>query len=256
MERHDPPKRQSKVAGTIFDIIEALDQLDEASVTELADHLDLAASTVHNHLATLQQRDYVVNEDGVYRPGLRFLTLGSSIRKNHPVSEIVSPIIEDLSTQTGESAWVATLENDKIVFLYGEPDDDGVQMFGRIGSRRLPHANAAGKAIMTYLPEEVVTDIIDRTGLPKRTENTITSREKLFEEFESIRQRGFAVNRGEYFESGRAIACAIIRDGHPVGALGISGPAHRFQEEQITDDLSEPLMEKKNILELKLTEPA
>ncbi|MFB6187002.1 MAG: IclR family transcriptional regulator C-terminal domain-containing protein, partial [Halobacteriaceae archaeon] len=71
-------------------------------------------------------------------------------------------------------------------------------MMGNIGARRLPHANAAGKAILAHLPEDVVHDILDRTGLPEHTKHTITSRKELFDELDSIRERGYAVNRGEY----------------------------------------------------------
>jgi DNA-binding IclR family transcriptional regulator len=53
-----------------FKIVNGLQELDGAGVTELAAHLDLPKSTVHNYLTTLEQEDYVVRENDQYRVGL------------------------------------------------------------------------------------------------------------------------------------------------------------------------------------------
>lgn len=54
-------------------------------MTELADTLDLAKSTVHSHLQTLVDLGYVVREDGTFQLGLQFLGLGERVRahQNH-----------------------------------------------------------------------------------------------------------------------------------------------------------------------------
>lgn len=255
MDQTGLPKRWSKVTCTAFDVIEAIDDLEGATVTELADHLDLAASTVHNHIGALQRREYVIKEGDVYRLGLKFLTLGISVRDSHELAHISQPIVEDMASETGESAWAKEMEYDRLVVIAGANGENSVKTYGTIGFRRLPHANASGKAILAHLPETQVHQILDRTGLPAYTENTITSREKLFEDFESVRERGYAVNRGEYLDGGYAVACAVLNEAEPIGALGISGPARRFQDEQVMDELINVLLESKNIVELKLSSP-
>lgn len=256
MANDDFPKRWSTVTETAFEIIEALDELDEASVTELADHVDLAASTVHNHLGALQRLEYVIKDAGSYRLGLRFLMMGMSVRNKLPMRTVSQSAVDDLARQTGEAAWSATLENDWIYFICSARGEDAIQAYGDLGARRRPHAIAAGKVILAYLPEEKVHLIIDRIGLKEYTENTITSRDTLFEEFEQIREQGYALNRGERLEGGRAVACAILQEGKPLGSIGISGPAHRFQGEQFTEELPSAVMGAKNIIELNLSSPS
>lgn len=253
MKCDDIPKRWSKVTGTVFDIIEALDELDEASVTKLANRLDLAASTVHNHLGALQRLNYVVKEEGKYRLGLRFLNTGMSVRNKMALARISQSVVDDLARETGEAAWASTLENDWVYFICNARGDDAIQAYGDLGARRRPHAIAAGKVILAHLPEETVLGIIDRTGMPAYTENTITSRTDLFEEFESIRERGFALNRGERLDGGRAVACAILQDDKPLGAIGVSGPAHRFQGDRFIEELPNAVSGGKNIIELELS---
>lgn len=256
MNEGDLPKQWSKVTSRAFDIIEAIDELGGATVTELADHLDLAASTVHNHLGALQRRDYVIKENDEYSLGLRFLTLGISVRDGKELARISKPVIEKMAMETGEVAWTVVMENDWLFFVDAAVGENGINTYGKIGSRRQPHANASGKAILAHLPEDEVHGILDRTGMSPKTDQTVTDREDLFEEFESIRQREYAINRGEYFEGGCAIASAILREGRPVGSLGISGPGRRFQDNRLTGELADVLLEGKNVVELEMLAPS
>lgn len=255
MARASPPKRWSKGTSTAFEIIETIDELNGATVTELAEQMDLAASSVHNHLGALFRRGYVLNEDGEYHLGLRFLSLGMSVRNDHELGQIAQPVVENMAERSGESAWAVTMEFDRVVFLNAAKGSEGVETFGTIGSRRLPHAHASGKAIMAYQSEEEVQAILDRTGLPAFTENTITSRGELFDEFEKIKRRGFAINRSEQSDPGRAIAAAVLKEESPIGAVGMSGPAQRFQDERLMGELSDIVIEGKDVLELKLSAP-
>lgn len=256
MNEGDLPKQWSTVTSRAFDIIEAIDELEGATVTELADHLAIAASTVHNHLGALQRRDYVVKEDDVYSLGLRFLTLGISVRDERELAQIAKPVIEDMAMKTGEVAWTVVMENDWLFFVDAAVGENGINTYGKIGSRRQPHANASGKAILAHLSRDEVDGILDRTGMPSMTDKTITDRDELFEEFESIRQKGYAVNRGEYFEGGCAIASAVLKEGRPIGSLGISGPSRRFQDDRLTGELADVLLEGKNVVELELLAPS
>lgn len=257
MAGDDIPKQWSKVTSTAFRIIEAVDELNEASATELADHLDLAASTVLNHLGALQRRDYVVKkEGGQYRLGLRFLNLGMSVRNEQRLTLISQSAVDDLARETGEAAWAAVMEKHWVYFICNARGEDAIQAYGDLGSRRRPHANASGKAILAHLPEDTVAEIIDETGLEGFTESTITSRSALFEELESIRKQGYALNREERLDGGRAVSAAIIQDGDPLGAIGVSGPAHRFQDDRFTETLPEAVLGAKNIIELELSASA
>ncbi len=256
MSKDNMPKRWSKTTTTAFRIIESIDELNDASVTELAASLDLAASTVHNHLGALQRLGYVVKEDGNYHLSLRFLNVGMSVRNKQTLTRISQPVVDDLARETGEAAWAATLEDGWVYFICNARGEDAIQAYGDLGSRRRPHAIAAGKSILAQLPDEDVIEIIDETGLTPYTENTVTSRAALFEEFESIRERGFAFNRGERLEGGRAVACAILHEGEPIGSIGVSGPAHRFQSERFEVTLPDAVSGAKNIIELELSSPS
>lgn len=255
MAQDDVPKQYSKTTETAFEVIESIREIGRASVTELADHTDLAASTVHNHLGALQRLGFVVKEGQQYRLSLQFLNTGMAVRNDLSIVSVAQPAIDDLARETGEAAWAATLEDDWIYFICNARGENAIQAYGDLGTRRRPHAIAAGKSILAYSPVEDVLEIISRTGLQRYTDQTITSKADLFEEFELIRERGYSLNWEERLNGGRAVACAILYDGRPVGAVGVSGPAHRFQGERFEEELPKAVRAAKNEIELELSSP-
>jgi DNA-binding IclR family transcriptional regulator len=122
-----------------------------------------------------------------------------------------------------------------------------------IGNRRPLHQLAAGKAILAALPTEEVDRIVDRRGLPSRTDNTITDEERLREELERVRERGYAFNRSESIEGLNAVgACFRDEEGWPLGALSISGPANRLTGSLFEDELPNRLLGAINEVEINL----
>jgi len=107
--------------------------------------------------------------------------------------------------------------------------------------------------MLAEMPRNRVEAILDRHGLPGATENTLTSRETLFETLDTIRERGYAFNDGEEVEGIRAVGMAIVTDDDVHGALSVSGPSNRVQGERFRDELPEILSGAVNEIELKLT---
>lgn len=246
------PSKTIKSDATLFAIVEALQELDGAQLSELAAHLDLAKSTVHGHLATLEMHEYVVREGDTYHLGLGFLELGSHARNRYKLSEVAQPTIEKLAETTGEGVWIVVEEHGRAVYLCQASGENSVQTHVRVGKRVYLHHLATGKAILAHLPRERVEAIVDRHGLPAFTEDTITEREELYGELETVRERGFAVNDGETIQGLRAVGVPITEDGEVVAGLCVSGPANRLKEIDSNEELMDEILGAANEIELKL----
>lgn len=249
----DEPRNTVQATKRSFDIIEALQDIDRARLTTLADRLDLPNSTVHNHLSTLVERGYVVKEDEHYRLSLRFLDLGEYTRRLQKVYNLARPELDEVAAETGEIASLVVAENGQGVFLYSAEGGDVISLDTSPGTRVHMHASAMGKIILAQLPEDEVTDILDQHDLPEYTENTITERESLRDELAEIRERGVAFDDEERVRGSRSVA-VVIRDenGSVIGSVGISGPASRLAKERLTGELTDHLHDTTNIIELKL----
>ena len=245
-------KRTIKTADRTFDIVEGLDELGQAGVTELADHVGIPKSTLYQYLTTLRERDVVVKQDESYRLSLRLLGYGTKLRGEMPLYKHGRPYLRELAEETGEIAWIAVEEHGLSVTLGREIGENGLDKFaGLVGGRTKMHTHAAGKAILAHLPESRVDEIIREHGLPSLTDATIKDRDTLFEELSTIRERGYAFNDEETIEGLRAVAVPIETGDEVLGSIAVGGPANRLDGEYYRSELPELVMGVANELKLQ-----
>jgi DNA-binding IclR family transcriptional regulator len=249
-QRETGPNTPVKTAQTTFRIVETLKYLDGATVTELAAELDLPKSSAHNYLQTLEHEGYVVNSDGTYEVGLRFLDLGGYARARERLYRVAIPELKRIADSTGEFANLLVEENGLGVFIARERGESAVNLDSYTGQSVHLHTTALGKTVLAYLPRDRVEAIIDRHGLPAMTDRTITDRVELFEELDSIRQREYAYDREERIKGLNCVAVPVLNDDDIAGALSVSGPVSRMDEGRIDDDILPELRRAANIIEL------
>jgi DNA-binding IclR family transcriptional regulator len=252
MTAEDGRDRRVKSANTTFDIIETIHELDGAGVTAIAESLGLAKSTVHDHLSTMVDKEYLIKEGSSYQLGLKFLTHGIHARDHLGVLPTVQPHLEQVASETGEIAWFLVEEYGRGVYLSKAKGDRAVQPYGTVGDRVDLHGIAAGKAILAHLPEPRVRGIIDEHGLEPQTSETVTDPDRLLEELESIREQGIAFNDEESIVGHRAVASPIRPADGLLGAIVVSGPKKRLQDERFTEELPELVSGTANAIELEL----
>lgn len=235
----------------LLTIVESLQELNGARVSELAAHLEYTNSTVHRYLATLEARGYVVKEGGVYYLSLRFLDIAEYTVRRKKAYEMAESKVGELAEQTQERAQFLVEEHGEAVYVHRETGSNAVETDPGVGKRIPIHTASAGKAILAYMPESEVWDIIETRGLPAVTENTITDPEELFDDLEITRDRGYTINENEILEGLSAVGVAIRdKDGYPIGALSVSAPTHRMKGNWFDEDLPNLLMGTASELEL------
>jgi DNA-binding IclR family transcriptional regulator len=107
-------------------------------------------------------------------------------------------------------------------------------MITRIGASNSVHCTSVGKAIMAFLPEERVADILRRTRFERFTHRTIATAEALRVEIEKTRRRGYAVDDEELEEGLRCIAVPLLdAQRQPVAAVSVSGPSFRVTAQKL-----------------------
>jgi IclR family KDG regulon transcriptional repressor len=207
-----------------------------AGITELASGLDMYKSTVHRVLSTLVRLGYVEQEEstGRYRLGYKLLELSSRLLDSLDVRREALPFLQEMADATNEVVHLVVLDQGQAVYIEKVEGSETIRMHSRVGHRAPVHCTGVGKAILAYLPEEKVRDIVRQYGLKPHTPNTITSEETLMNELEQIRQRGYALDLEENERGIHCIAAPIWdHRGDVVAAVSISGPAMRMQPERL-----------------------
>lgn len=235
-----------------LDIVETLRNLEGARLTTIADEVDLPKSTVHSHLTTLMEGGYVVKEGDMYRLGLRFFELGEFTRSLRKIHRVTEPELAELAADTGEVASLVVEEGGFGIVLDSAHGENAVPADIDTGTRLHLHASALGKAILAYMPEDEVDEVVDRHGLPAYTDETVTDRGALHEELRETRERNIAYDTEERVSHSKSIAASIKNEsGQIVGSVGVSGPAGRLHNDRLAE-IEDCLHEVTNIVELKL----
>ncbi len=245
-------KNRIQAVVNAFNIVESLEELDGTTVSELAEHRQIPNSTAHVYLKTLSESGYVIQNGDTYRLSLRFLKHGGYARHQLNCYQAAKSQIDKLSNETGEVVDMGVEENGKRVLLYKSEGPEGVTQKPTTGEYTHMHMTALGKALLACQPDERVEEIIDTHGLPPATEHTITDRDALFEELETVRQQNFSIEDQERRDGIRAIGVPI-RDDHnrAIGAISISGPMSKLTNERITEELLGQMRDAVNIIEIQ-----
>lgn len=247
----DVPVKAAKVS---LEIVEILRERDGAGVSEVAQELDKPTSTVHDHLRTLEQEQYLIKKDNQYHVSTRFLQLGDQARSRKKVFNIAKPEVEELAEKTGEHSNLMIEEHGLGVFLYRARGPDAVQLDTHAGMRVPLQTTALGKAIMAFRPRTEVESIIDKHGLPQVTPKTIANEEELYEALEEVQERGYAYDDEERVKGMRCIAAPITDpNGRAIAAVSVSGPKSRMQGDRFTDEIPEQILRSANVIEVNLT---
>ncbi|WP_424005367.1 IclR family transcriptional regulator (plasmid) [Haloarcula salina] len=243
-----------KTAQTTFSILEELKVRNGATVTDLTDAFDLSKSSIHNYLTTLEDDGYVVKDGNTYKVGLRLLDLGGHARHRERLYDIAKDEVDELAAETGELANLLVEQHGKGVYLHRAHGEDAVKTDSYIGQRVYLHNTALGNAILAHLPRTRVEEIIDQHGMPATTENTISDREELFSHLERVREEGVAFDDEARLKGLRCVAVPIVNNNDTVeGAISVSGPTSRFQNERFREELPEKLKSVANVIELNIT---
>lgn len=247
---------QGKIGSvkTAFEIIDTLETEDAMGVSEVAKRLDLPKSTAHVYLKTLESEGYAINENGQYRLSLRFLKHGGEVRNRLKLFRAAKSHVDKLANETGEAGNLGTEERGQRIIVYKSEVQDAIFDNTPTGEHTNLHWTALGKAILGHLPSERVDKIIEEHGLPKRTQNTITDRDELEAELESIREQGYSIEEEERREGVVAIGVPIQDKDDPetVHSVSISGPTKRIKEgDEVKPELIDAVKQTANVIELQ-----
>ena len=241
---------------TLLAIIECVYQGDGVSLTEIAANVGMAKSTVYDHLVSLRDAGLLRREGNLYHLGLMFLKYGIEAQHRSPLYQAGYPKLRDLVDTVNERTWCFVEEQQRAVYLCGAAPKNPFKTSFKVGDYTHLHHLAGGKAILAYLPQDYIEEIIENWGLPALSESTITNREELFEELAQIRDRGIAYNNQESMDGLRAIGAPVRRvdlESNPVvGSVSISGPANRLTDQRIESKLRDALLGTVNEIELNM----
>ena len=210
--------------------LELLEHLADAGgsmrLAELEAKSGLPLPTVHRLVRSLAHNGYVRQEPSRrYALGPRLIRLGELAGR--ALGSWAVPYLTELVDEIGETANMAVLEGDAVVYVAHVPSAHSMRMFTEVGRRVPAHCTGVGKALLSQLRDEEVRALLRRTGMPAQTPRTHTDPSALLSELGEVREQGWAVDDAEQELGVRCVAVPL--EGTPaLAALSVSGPSGRI----------------------------
>lgn len=220
-----------------FQILTAiLEKGNDAGIRETAKELGLAPSTVHRILSVLQQSGYVRRlKTGRYAVGIELVRLALLVLQQFDQNALIHQTLQRAVEATGETCVlnIVTADHGQVFVMDVAHSKHALQYQIKVGDCHQITAGSSGQAAMAFFPRSLQEEIIAR-GLPRYTRNTIQDGKRQLERLEQVRQRGYAITKGEHIEGAVGIAVPIFieMDGTRVaGNVSATIPEQRFREE-------------------------
>lgn len=231
-EAEDRQRGGVQSLGRAFSIMEEVARnRDGIALAELSKRVGLHNSTTFHLVQTMVSLGYIrqMKDSKRYRIGRPLFALASSALDELEMVSLATPILEDLSRETGESCHFSVRMGDAVVVIARTAGPGAFQLTDRVGVVRPAHCTALGKIILAALRPDQLERWFERADLKAHTPKSIVEREPLREQIEEIRRSGVAFDDGEFDPEVRCVAVPV-RDfsGNVIGALGISGPIWRL----------------------------
>ena len=217
------------------------------SLGEIALATELNKTTVYNILATLASRGYVVRAGDDYALGNAVLRVTQGVLDNVEIRDRAAPILRQLADDVSESVYLVVPDGDRVLYIYAIESSHRLQARSVLGDRAYYHSTAIGKAALAFSPADVQEQVLSASALPARTKNTITKPQKLRDELELIRDRGYSTDCEENEPKTFCVAAPVFgSSGELVAACSISGDTIAIVEdhrEELADKLLRAAMQ-------------
>jgi IclR family KDG regulon transcriptional repressor len=220
--------------GRAFSILEEVARHREGiGLAELSKLVGLHNSTTFHLAKTMVSLGYMRQERDSkrYRVGRPLFALAASALDEIEMVNLATPVLEDLSRETGESGHFAVRMGDSVVVIARTSGPGAFQLTDRVGVVRPAHCTALGKIILASLRPDQLKRFLERVELKPSTPKSITEPSVLLREIAEVRRTAIAIDDGEFNAEVRCIAVPVYNfTGDVIGALGISGPIWRMSD--------------------------
>lgn len=226
-----------------LDVLAAVSEHQPVGVGELSRWLSLPKSTVQRALLTLHEGGWIRATGGEPRKWMlttKPLVVGMRATVIGGIRDAALPIMHRIRAETNETTNLTVLEGKFAILLERLDSTHPVRTFAPLGVQAPLHASAAGRAILSRMPEDAMKQAL--SGQLKRyTSQTRTAVNDVLKQIAASRNRGYGIAASEWNQGVVAVAAAIVvssveflgRPGGVLGTIGVSGPEHRMPKKRL-----------------------
>ncbi len=213
-------------------VLKTLAEHGSLGVTDIARRLDLPKSITYRLLASLKSANLVRVEgkNRLYSLGYGLLQMTADWLARIDVRNVALPHLRQLRHKTGETVALALRDADCRVSVERIDTSFEMRFVVDLGRPMPLYIGAAGKAILAYLPEGELSEVVARAELSAR------KAKQLLTDLEEVRRLGFADTCGERVAGSRSISAPVFNyEGLAVASVSVLSLQSRLQRREVNE---------------------
>jgi len=201
---------------------------------DLSKEMDINHTVIYRILKTFEERKIIVQNPSSkkYQLGSGLLPLFVTYKSRNTLSDLVVPVMNELSEKTGESVFLTWKEGDEGITVEIVESSNNIRFTVSKGTRTPLYIGASTKSIMAFLTEQEKNEIVNQ-GIEKRTERSLATKEEIYRDLDMIKENKWAYTEGEYSDEVFGISTPIFdTHGDVIASLTLAGPTYRINEDK------------------------
>jgi DNA-binding IclR family transcriptional regulator len=206
----------------------------EMSIAEISKATGWNKSSIYKLLLTLHHHGLLTRDSVAkkYSLGVALMEYGRAVLNGFDIPHAAKPCLKALAKYTGESVGLSILSGTKMTLVEVEESTAQVRIALAVGMTTSATATSHGKAVLAYLPENRLEEILKIEGLVKTTPRSITSRGPYRAGLEALRKRGYAIDCEEFEEGIAGISAPVFSSKGVLGAILVVMPSFKMTRER------------------------
>ena len=179
---------------------------------EISEELGIPTSSCSYVLSRLEKEGYLSRnaETARYEIGLKVLAIAGGALRQMDFRKVAGPVLRQLAADTGFDIVMGVLDQERLVIVSRVATNEFPEVDVDTGTEFPAHATAIGKVLLAHLPKEELQSLIQKSGLTRVTEKTITRADQLMLELEAVRERGYSTCEEEHTVGLRSVGAPIV----------------------------------------------
>jgi IclR family transcriptional regulator, pca regulon regulatory protein len=210
-------------------------------LSEIAAQTGMLMPTVYRIAMTLAADGFLEQlPDGQYRPGVKVLTLGFSALRSLDLVDVAAVRLRRLAEETGETANLAVLSGDKILYLIRMRNAKLMTANIQAGSLLPAVYTSIGKVLLAALDDrELARRVTSTSFTPDRGPRAVRDLAQLREQLAACRVAGYAMQDEEVAYGLRSVAAPVRGGaGEVIAGINVAVNAMEWTRRRIAAELA------------------
>lgn len=215
-------------------VIQAMGQPQaRQTIAQVSEAAQLPRTVVRRLLMTLIELGFVDAEGSNYWLTPSVMRLGMAYLYTVPFWRQSQSALEELGAKLKQSCAIAALDKEDIVYIQRFHTKGILALNPGVGSRLPAYCVSMGRVLLAGLPRPKLDEYMAAVALKKRTEYTVTEKDRLIQILNEVRDKGYAWGDREYDEAICGFAVPVRnKSGDVIAALNVSLLAGEYTEQE------------------------